>query len=304
MTTLKSRDFLPPRQRGASIHSTLIAALALIMVLATWLATNTPIGPRFTFYVLIAALAFAPLPVLAYRLYALQHGFYRIDRDKLTIVWGLRSESIPISDIEWVRPLTALHAPLPLPPFRLPGSLLGYRRVADLGTVEFLAAETDTLLLVATRQRIFAISPADPVTFVQDIQSTMEMGSLSPALAESVYPSFIIGEAWQDPLARFLWLGALFLNIGLLIWVSLIIPSLNTVPLGFLSSGVPGEAVPAAGLILLPAISIFLSALGWVVGLVFYRRAEQQALARILWLSNVITSILFLIAILFLISTS
>lgn len=298
------RDFPPPRQRGVSIHGTLIAALTLIAATAAWLATNTPISLRFTLYIVAAGLAFAPLPVLIYRLYALQRGLYRLDRDKLTILWGLRSENIPISDIEWVRPLAALSAPLPLPAFRLPGSILGYRRAPDLGTVEFLAAETGSLLLVATRKRIFAISPADPAGFVQDIQNAMEMGSLSPAAAESVYPSFVVSEAWQSPLTRFLWLAALFLNVGLLAWVSLLTPSLGSVPMGFLPSGEAGEPVPAAGLILLPVISIFLSALAWVLGLAFYRNPEQRPLSQMLWANSVITTILFLIAILFITSTA
>lgn len=298
------RDFPPPRQRGASIHGTLIAALALITATAAWLATNTPIGLRFTAYIVAAGLAFAPLPVLIYRLYALQRGVYRLDRDKLTILWGLRTEQIPISDIEWVRPLAALSAPLPLPAFRLPGSILGYRRAPDLGTVEFLAAETGNLLLVATRQRIFAVSPADPAGFVQDLQNTMEMGSLSPALPESVYPSFVVSDAWQSPLTRFLWLAALFLNIGLLAWVSLLTPSLVAVPMGFLPSGEAGDPVPAAGLILLPVISIFLSALAWVLGLAFFRRPEQRPLSQMLWAGSAVTTILFLIAILFITSAA
>ncbi len=304
MSSSVQRDYFPPRQQGTAIHATLVVALTLIAVTAAWLATNTPIGPRFTLYLLVAGLAFAPLPVLGYRLYVLQRGVYRIDRDKLTILWGLRSEQIPISDIEWVRPPSLLESALPLPFFHLPGSLLGYRRVPNLGLVEFIAAEVDTLLLVATRRRIFAISPADPAAFVQDLQHVMEMGSLSPVLPQSVYPSFIIAEAWESALTRYLWMATLFLNIGLLAWVSLLVPSLESVPLGFLPSGEAGAAVPAAGLMLLPIISLFLTALAWLLGLVFYRRVEQRPLSQMLWAGSLVSTILFLIAVLFLISAS
>ncbi len=295
-------DFPPPRQRGVVVHLTLILLVSLAAALAAWLATNEPIGPDFALYILAAGIAFAPLPVMVYRLYSLQRSAYRLDRDQLVIQWGLRIEKIPISDIEWVRPSSALTSPLPPPILRLPGSILGHRLVGDLGRVEFIASEMSTLLLVATRKQVLAISPADPAGFVQNLQNAMEMGSLSPAVSESVYPSFVVGEAWKNPWARFSWLAGLFLNIGLLAWVSLMSRDLPPVPLGFLPSGAPGEPVPGVGLILLPVLSFFLGAVGWIFGLVIYRRESYRTLSLITWVGSVVTAILFLIAVLILIS--
>jgi hypothetical protein len=300
---MSATEFLPPRSRGYPVHITLIIVLALIALTAAFLATREPIGLRFTIYVLAAALAFSPIPVLVYRLWALGRASYRLDRDSLILTWGLRVERIPMSDVEWVRTPASLTAPLPMPIFRLPGSVLGSRRAPDLGPVEFLASETASILLVATHQRIFAISPSDPQAFLQNIQRAIEMGSLSPAASESVYPVFIIGEAWKSMLARWLWLAGLFVNVGLLAWVSLMIPTLGRVSLGFLPSGAPTTPVPGAGLILLPVISIFMFALGWVAGLVFYRSEQQRALAHIVWASGLVTSVLFLVAVLFIVTT-
>jgi hypothetical protein len=81
------------------------------------------------------------------------------------------------------------------------------------------------------------------------------------------------------------------------------VPSLGQVPLGFLASGAPGDPVPAVGLILLPVISIFLFALGWLAGLVFYRQPNQRPLAHIVWASGVLASVLFLVAVLFIVTT-
>lgn len=295
-------DYPPPRQRGASLHVTLILALALITALTAWMASNEPIGLRFILYILFAGMAFLPMPILIYRLYSLQRGSYRLDREKLTLTWGLRSEQIPIADIEWVRPLASLAERLPLPWLRLPGSVLGHRKTY-LGSVEFIASEVPALLLVATRRLVFAISPADPTNFMQNLQNAMEMGSLSPTQAESVYPSFVLAEAWRNAAARFFWLAGLFLNIGLLTWVILIIPSLSSIPMGFLASGEIREPVPGITLLLLPLISIFLFALGWVLGLAFYRKVNQRPLSMILWTSGVVTAILFFIAVLFILSS-
>lgn len=266
-------------------------------------ASLVQIGPKFMLFILLAAAAFVPLPVLAYRLYALQRGNYSLDRDKLTITWGLRVEQIPVSTVEWVRPLSALAGPVPLPVLRLPGSVLGHRRHPDLGQVEFIASDDKSLLLVATARQIYAISPADTTNFMFNIQRAIEMGSLSPATPESVYPSFVIGQAWESLLVRYLWLATLFLNIGLLAWVSLMVPELGRVPLGFLPSGTPEEPVAAAGLILLPVVSMFLSVLGWSAGLVFYRRPDGRLLARIIWTSGLVSTLLFLLAVLFIVTT-
>jgi len=300
---MNEHDFFPPRGRGLPIHISLIVILVLIAATGGFLASREPIGLRFTIYVLAAALAFSPVPVLIYRLWALLRASYRLDRDSLTLTWGLRVERIPVAEVEWVRTPASLTAPLPLPAFRLPGSVLGTRRAPDLGPVEFLASETSSILLVATRQRIFAISPTEPQAFLQNIQRSIELGSLSPAAPESVYPVFIVGEAWKSMLARWLWLAGLFVNIGLLTWVSLMIPTIGPISLGFLPSGAAGTPVAGAGLILIPVVSIFLYALGWVMGLIFYRSEGRRILAHILWASGLVSSVLFLVAVLFIVTT-
>src|SRR5262249_54105146 len=103
---------------------------------------------------------------------------YFLNRDNLRLVWGLRIEEIPLADVEWVRPLSALASPVHLPLLRLPGGILGVTRHSELGKIEFLASESSTLLLIATAQRVFAISPADPGTFTGSFQRAIELGSL------------------------------------------------------------------------------------------------------------------------------
>jgi hypothetical protein len=295
-------DFPPPR-RGLTLQVTLIIVAAALAALFAVLASQEPIGLRFTIYILLAAIAFLPLPFLVYRFYSLNRANYSLDRDKLTLTWGLRVEQIPVSEVEWVRPLDALASPLALPFLRLPGSITGFRRHRDIGSVEFLASDAKTLLLVATSKRVYAISPQDTAGFMQSIQRAIEMGGLSPAVPQSVYLTFVVGQAWESMLARYLWLAGLFLNIGLLAWVTLLIPSLGHIPLGFLPSGQVGEPVPGAGLILLPAVSMFFYITGWVAGLIFYRRPDHRPLAHIVWTDGVFSTLLFLVAVMFIVTT-
>jgi hypothetical protein len=296
-------DFPPPRRRGQNIHILLILVLAVIVVNLAMLASRQPLGLLFTGLAVPAVLVFIPIPILIYRLYSLGRANYRLDRDQLTLTWGLRIEQVPVSDIEWVRPLSAMARPFPLPFFRLPGSLLGMRRHQDLGPIEFLASDEKSLLMVATSRKIFAISPEATSDFLRDIQHAIEMGSLSPALPKSVYPSFVVAQAWDSAIARYLWLAGFFVNIGLLAWVSLMAPSLGHVSLGFLPSGATRPPSPGLALFILPIVSILFYLVGWGTGLMIYRREARRPMAYILWTSGLISSLLFLLAVLIIVIT-
>jgi hypothetical protein len=300
---MKPGSFPPPRQRGVTLHFVLILFLAAIVGGCAFVVSRLPLGLPFTALILLAVLVFVVITALAYRLYALLRARYTLNRDRLTITWGLREEQIPVSDIEWVRPRTALSQRLPMPFFRLPGSVLGVRHHPELGRVEFLASEEKSLLLVATSKKIFAISPEDPASFLQNIQEAIEMGSLTPAVPSSVYPSFVVAHAWDSPAARFLWLAGLFANIGLLAWVSLMAPDRARISLGFLPSAAARPPSVGIYLLLLPIVSIFTYLAGWILGLMLFRRSRQRPMAYILWAGGLVSSILFLLAVFFIVIT-
>jgi hypothetical protein len=294
--------FPPSKRNGLILHGILIVLLAAGAVWGFSNLLGTGGGLNFVVYLLVGLIAFAPMPLFIYRAYALLRAEYILDRDSLELRWGLRDEDIPLSDIEWVRSMRDLTHPLSLPPLPMAGAILGLRRHRDLGLVEFIAGDTKNLLLIATSKRVYAISPADPVEFTQTFARAVELGSLTPAQSRSVYPSFVITQAWQSGLVRYLWLAGLFLNIGLTIWTSLLIPLVSQVALGFRPDRTP-DAVPSIQLVLLPLVSIFLALAGWAAGLYFYRWEKQRVLSVIIWASSTLTSLLFLIAVQFIITT-
>lgn len=294
--------FPPDKRRGLLLHGIL---LAILLALSAWGFINlsrADVGPNFVVYLLVGLISFAPIPLFGYRAYALARAEYILDRDSLEIRWGLRDEDIPLTDIEWIRSARDLTHPLGLPPMTMPGAVLGLRRHPDLGVVEFIASDTKNMLLVATAKRVYAISPTNPNEFTQTFARSTELGSLTPAQAKSVYPSFIVTQAWDSGLARYFWLATLFLNLGLFVWVSLLIPSFARVALGF-SLNRSVTAVPSVQLIIVPLISTLLALTGWVAGLYFYRWEKQRILSFVVWASSALTSLLFLIAILFIITT-
>jgi hypothetical protein len=292
---MNTGSFPPSRRRGLLVHGIIIAILATLSVWAFWNLSRAPVGPTIVIYLLVILVTLPPLPFFSYRAFSLLRADYVLDRDSLAFYWGLR--------VEEIRPASDLASPLRTPTFSLPGGLLGVTRNPDLGAVEFIAATTKNILVVATARRMYAISPENAAAFLATFRRATELGSLLPAEPVSQYPSFLLARAWDNLTARFLWLSGLLFNLGLVAWVSFLIPSISRVTLGFDPSGAPLEAVPSARLILLPLLSASLFVAGLIAGLFFYRVEKQRSLAMVVWISGTLTSLLFLLAVLFIVTT-
>ncbi len=299
---MNTKLFPPSKRVGLLLHGLL---LVILLGASSWSFVNLfrqSLGINFVIYLLAGLISFAPAPLVAYRAYALLRAEYVLNRDTLELRWGLRDEQIPLMDIEWMRPIEDLTLPLRSPSGVLPGAILGLRRHRDLGIVEFIASDRRNMILVATPRRVYAISPADPGEFTQTFARAVELGSLSSAQSKSVYPSFVLAEAWRSGLVRYLWLAALFVNIGLIVWISLLIPALSQVSFAF-GADRTASAVPAAQLVIVPLMCAFLSLAGWAAGLYYYRWEETRVLSVVLWASSALCSLLFLVATLFIVST-
>jgi hypothetical protein len=98
-------------------------------------------------------------------------------------------------------------------------------------------------------------------------------------------------------------MSGILLNLGLIAWVGMLIPSLSQIPFGFDPFGVPSELAPSTQLILLPLVSGLMFITGVTAGLYFYRWERQRPLAFIIWVSSTLCVLLFLLAVLFLVST-
>lgn len=275
---------------------------ALISAWGFYKLAGAPLGPEFVLYLILGVVAFAPIPLIGYRAFALFRAQYRLDRNSLELRWGLRDELVPLGEIEWVRSAQDLIHPVRPPALRMPGAVLGLRRHRDLGVVEFLASRTAGMLLVAARDRVYAISPAAPAEFMATFARAVELGSLKETQAKSQYASFVFTQAWQSGLVRFLWLAAVFLNIGLAAWISVLIPASPRFALGFRPDGL-AEAVPSQQLVIVPLVSALLSLAGWVAGLFLFRWVKWKVLSLMIWGSTAVCSVFFLVGVLFIVST-
>lgn len=293
--------FLPNRQRGIALH---FGALLLNLSAAGFLAilTLTQIIRGFFFLYLVITIALLiPLPIVTFRLFALLRAKYTIHRDGVAIQWGLTTEQIPMNHIEWVRLASDLAYTLPLPGFCVPGAVLGTRIHHDLGPIEFIASTTHPLVLIATPEKILAISPNKPQVFIETFQRNMELGSIEPIQAMTSRADFLVSSLMKDKIARPLILSSLFLSLGLLIAVSFIIPTRQTIPLGFNPIGQSAEASPSERLLLLPLLSLIMLTADISLGAYLYRRPGYRLAAYFAFASSLILPVSFIGILVFLI---
>lgn len=283
--------FYPPRRTGLLVQGILILILSSAGSYFFYIATQDISGLDFLLHMLISLVFFAPLPLVLYRLYALINAAYGLSRGGLLIRWGLRREDIPLNSIEWIRPASELGFRLPLPWLRFPGAILGIRNVPELGRVEFIASDVKHMLLVATPEKVYAVSPQDTNPFMAFFRKLNEMGSLTSIEAQSVYPTVLIGNVWEDPLARLLIITGFGVGLILLIVTAFSVPGLETI----LWTG--GDvAAPAERLLLLPILDGMIWIFNLFAGIFLYRRGGDLVIgAYILWGTAGLVGILLLI---------
>jgi hypothetical protein len=290
----KTDVFYPPRRQGLLFHGALVLGLGGVSTLAFFYGMNQRSGSFFVLFLLISLLVFAPLPWILYRAYALALASYRLERDGLRLRWGMRAEDIPLPDVEWVRRPADLATDLPMPKLHYPGAILGSVNTRDLGPMEYMAADKENMLLVATPRRIFVISPENPQAFLRTFQRTLEMGSLAPLSSVSVLPAAYLSQIWADRITRGLLIAGFILNLLLLVEVSLLLGRSG-------SLAVARSVEETQQLLLLPILGAFIYVIDLATGLFFYRqnrqpRSKPRLIAYVIWGSAPVTALLLIIA--------
>jgi hypothetical protein len=294
-------QFSPPRKLGLIFHISVTLFLSGAISLCLYFAARFEGGLPLIFSLLFALLLLGPLLIIIYRGYALIRGRYILEREGLRLRWGLREEDIPLADIEWIRPAGETGFQLPLPRFNWPGAILGTRLVEGLGEVEYLASDHNLMLMVATSEHIYVISPANIKGFLSTYQGITELGSLSSLVPYSSLPTLFMRDLWSDRLARNLMISGFVLTLILYIIVSGLIPTLEQVSLGFDAGGSPLSPGQPERLFLLPVVCTFTFIFDILAGMLFYWWSEKSPPAYLFWASSILTPVLLLIALIFMI---
>jgi hypothetical protein len=292
--------FFPPHRRGVIFHLSSITILTLVGAWGLWNAFRVDLGSTFFLYLLPFMIALPLVPLLIYRLGSLENASYTLERESIRLRWGWRIELIPMPHVQWVRTAADLGRSLPRPRLRWPGAVYGTRRYpGGRMDIEYLASTTKGLLVIATTEKLYAISPANADNFLMTYQHFTEMGSLLAPPASSVYPTNLIARLWGTRPARNLVLVGAILSLALLVWVSIAISNVEYVSLGVTPTGEPRMPIPSIQLTLLPVLNYFAYMVDLLLGFVFFRRAETQHLAYLMWGTSIFVSILFFVAVIF-----
>jgi hypothetical protein len=291
--------FEPEKKKGILFHSIAIILLLLFSLFFLSQLIDSTTTLHFFFYLIPALVCIILALLIANRLYVLRTITYLINRDSIQITWGIRYEQISIGSILWIELNSDLANPIQTPRYYIPGLLIGSYDLAENQKIEFIASDESKLVLIATSDRIFVISPAKPEEFLMTFQKITELGSLSQSVSQSIYPSHPFHQVWSNSLTRILMIVNLVLIIGLVILVSLLITANNFLPLGFLSYGSHAEIVPSKRLLLLLIINSSFFVVNLLLGIFFFQDKKTRIYSFLLYFSNVFTSIIFLLSILF-----
>ncbi len=296
-------EFPPGKQTGIAFHlSLLFLFTAGFLASVYWLAIGAT-SLIIPFLIITVLSCGGAISFLGFRFFGLAKATYLVDRDILTIEWGYRREMIPLSDIDWIKHISSLNEPVASPRFYLPGGNLGEVQDTQLGLVEYVASDRDNLVFVGTAKKVFAISPADPAGFMEAFARIFEMGSLDQSGGGSHKLNFVMIDAWSEVSNRYLWLANILLNLVFFIAVYFIVPAFSTLRLVPSLNVMAEDPVPSQQLFLLPSISTVVSVLAFMFGIMAYQSAGQKFLAKMVWSSNLITTILMFISIAFILQT-
>lgn len=294
--------FYPPKQMGTIIHLLLMLIFSAAGVWGIWGVSNVEVAPQLLPYIALIILFLATVPYLIYTLYALHRSEYILERGGIKLHWGWRTESLPMEDVDWVYRVEDLETAPHLPIIHWPGAVTGVRRFQRGPEVEYLSSSTKGLVVIAVGERYYAISPNQVNDFISAYHEFTELGAINPISPESVQPALILSEVFKiKPILWILIVGGL-LNISLLIWTLLVIPSRDLVPLGFSPGGVPHDSLDSVRLVLFPILNTTAYLANLILGLFLFRNQENRFLAYLLWGASIVVAILFHIGMIFILT--
>lgn len=286
--------FAPPRTRGFITQGLLLVFAFGLMLTGIRLGLQSSTPWQSGLGIGLAFLAFLMALRLFYNLYALTHSGYAIAPDLLILQYGLRQEIIAAADIVWVRPPAQVADFVP-PRVFLPGHRPRTRRLPDTGWVEWLATDRAPLLLVKTERRTFVISPEAPQDFMETLRKMLESSRWQAQGSQTIYPAEWLRRPWRHAAARFLWTFTLIVNLGLLAWISLLLPEHIRIPAGYDAYGLLRPAIPLANMLWFSLAGLLGGLLAWLSGLLFYPDEKQRWWAWVLWSAAALQSFLYLL---------
>jgi hypothetical protein len=209
---------------------------------------------------------------------------YWVDRDGVTLVWGVTRQIIPMAAIRRIRQGATAVGVDRLWPWHWPYTERRRLWGAEVGVVNSYATRplAEQLILV-TDSESYGLSPADPAKFLAALQTRYALGVARPRQPELQRPPLWTWRLWRDRVAQVLILAGLagmLLMFGILCFRYPDLPA--DVPLHFDVNGIPDRIAAKSGLFALPLIGAVVWLANLIAGIWLYRRYQLGA-AYLLW---------------------
>ncbi len=288
--------FHPARTLGFFVLIPLFLVLLALDVGCFFLFMRQEPGLLFFLLLIASFLLIVPVVFLGYRIFSLIFSAYSLGREGLRIQWGLRTELIPLSEIEWIRTPKEMPYDIPWSFLPMPGAYSGSVRSENYPLIEFIASDTLTMLFVGTSRCIYAISPARPQEFMAAFDRVLQMGTLNKVEWQTIRPVDWVNESLKNRTARFSIRGSLLLIIILLLWVGFRYSSRTTIGLAYSANGVPQVILPVRNVLILPALAVFCWLANLATGVRLYKTEQNRQLAELFWAGSVVISFFFVLS--------
>lgn len=264
-----------------------IGLIATLVILDVFLAAELigrPVDGVSYLLVLITLGSLVAIGYIGFRTLGAWTMEYWIDRDAVTLVWGLTRQVVPLPRIQRVQvggnavpPRLSMPWHWPCPERR--------RYFADgLGIVNAYATRplSEQVILV-TDGESFSLSPSDPDRFLKAFQERYALGAARLVPVELQRPPLWTWPLWRDRAAMFLMIAGL---LGVVVMFGLLcfrFPQLSSdLPLHFDVTGLPDRIAPKVDLFGLPMIGLVTWVFNTAMGVWLYRRVQRGA-AYLLW---------------------
>jgi len=221
---------------------------------------------------------------------------YRFERQALVVRWLGRQEAVPFAKVDGIFAGPRLGQAVRVRGLNWPGYHVGVGRTRGMGVVRYYTTTSnlDDVALVVTPAATYALSPADPTGFRQElIRRVEESNEVEGAEAEPNGRSFppVLRDA-TFPLLLLASLALLAVSVG---YVSLKWEGLpETIPLHFAADGTPDQLGAREEVFRVPGIGAAIMIANLGLGLALY--ARERAAAQMLWAASVVVQLLVLVA--------
>lgn len=209
---------------------------------------------------------------------------YWVDRNAVTIVWGLTRQIVPMGQIERIVDEPGIAPLQEHAPWHWPCPNRRRMRTEAFGTINAYGTKPlrEQIVLVTPHEN-YGVSPADPKRFLEALQDRFALGPSRALAPELQRPPVWTWPLWRDRAALFLMGAGL---VGLLIMFAALTfryPDLSPdLPMHFDVAGLPDRISPKSELFTLPVIGLVVWVFNTAVGVWLYRHVQRGG-AYLLW---------------------